>query len=84
MLKICWRYKLRNNEVLGTESKNPRKILTKRCIQLTGQILRLPETSKGCHELDKSIILPFLVFTAFEFLLSVFFPDFKKYDNTIL
>ena len=84
MLKIRWIDKLRNNEVLGAESKNLRKILTKRCTQLTGHILRLPETSKGCHELDKSIILPFLVFTAFEFLLSAFFSDFKKYDNIIL
>ena len=31
---------------------------------------------------DKSIILPFLVFTAFEFLLSVFFLHFKQ-DNIV-
>ena len=33
---------------------------------------------------DKSIILPFLVFTTFVFLLPVFFLHFKQYDNILL
>ena len=81
MLKISWRDKIRNDEVLGcAESKNLGKMLAKRFIQLTGHILRLPKSSKGYHELDISIILPFLVFTTFGFLRSVFFLDFKHDD----
>ena len=32
---------------------------------------------------DKSIILPFFVFTTFRFLFSVFFLHFKQYDNSV-
>ena len=32
---------------------------------------------------DKSIILPFLLFTTFVFLLSLFFLHFEQYDNIV-
>ena len=44
ILKIYWRDKIRDDEVLSrAESRNLSDMVTKRCIQLTGHILRLPE-----------------------------------------
>ena len=44
IIKICWRDKIRNFEVLScAESRNLSKMVTKRHIHLTGHILRLPE-----------------------------------------
>ena len=34
-------------------------------------------------QFEKRIILPFFVLATFGFLLSVFFPRFKQYDNSV-
>ena len=44
ILKISWRDKIQNDEVLShAKSSNLSDMVVKRCIQWTGQIIRLPE-----------------------------------------
>ena len=55
-LKISWREKIRNDEVVSrAESRNLSDMVAKRRIQLTGHILRLPEVRFHMVERDKEV-----------------------------